>query len=371
MMYDSAIDQALAEAKNTKIEVVKLGEVTSVSGGRPKIKHFGETSSSSKNYACIDGYFPEVGDTVAMLQQANTYIILGKVINAAPVEKYLTEDAANRLYLAIGYKGKLEDGSQNTLTLDAATLKPNTNNNIELGTSSLMFKNLYTKKLMIDGSEVFPSKISYKANSSTTYSLSIGYTSYQAVIEPSADNTINLGSNSKKFKESFLGDFRGSWKSNVTSGTIYDVSWDSGTKILPSANKAVDLGSSSKQFKNIYGQNLYANGTAVTSDFRKKKDIKSLGHRFVEFIKALRPVSFKYKDGTSGRRHTGFIAQEVEEAVKEAGMTDLDMAVVVKDAEGEYYLRYDELIAVQTKAIQELMAKVDSLEARIRMLENR
>ena len=131
------------------------------------------------------------------------------------------------------------------------------------------------------------------------------------------------------------------------------------------------MGTSSRQYKNVYGQNLYVNGTAVSSDRRVKDDIKALEEKHIAFFKALRPVQFKYKEGDSGRTHTGFIAQEVEEAVEEAGMTSQDMAVVVKDPSDRYYLRYEEIISVQTKVIQDLMAKVESLEARITKLEGK
>ena len=51
-------------------------------------------------------------------------------------------------------------------------------------------------------------------------------------------------------------------------------------------------------------------------------------------------------------------------------MTSQDMAAVVKDPSDRYYLRYEEIISVQTKVIQDLMAKVESLEARIVKLES-
>lgn len=45
----------------------------------------------------------------------------------------------------------------------------------------------------------------------------------------------------------------------------------------------------------------------------------------------LQPVSFLFKDGTSGRTHIGFIAQDVEQAMSECGLTDLDFAGFCKD----------------------------------------
>ena len=43
-------------------------------------------------------------------------------------------------------------------------------------------------------------------------------------------------------------------------------------------------------------------------------------------FKKLQPVSFQVIDGTSGQTHTGFIAQDVEEAMSEVGLTDQDFA---------------------------------------------
>ena len=82
-------------------------------------------------------------------------------------------------------------------------------------------------------------------------------------------------------------------------------------------------------------------------------------------------MAFKYIDGTSGRKHTGFIAQEVEEAAEKAGLSGKDLAVVVKDPEGDYYLRYEEIIAVQTEVIQQLMARVETLEAEKKLADSK
>ena len=360
MMYDDAIQQALATKTKTEVVVVKIGTVTSVSGGRAYVQHYGDSTPSSKQYTYIDGYMPEVGDKVAMLPQGNTYIILGKISDSAPDPKFLP----------IEYKNKLEQEGGETLTFDSNAFVPATNNADDIGSGTKYFKTGYFMALYLNGAELKNDRI-VTVNSGTTYSLIAERTSYSNVdLDPSTADLWNLG-RQRKMKEIYASYICGDLRHYTSSLAYQSIVWDNNYNFSPSTDNTISLGTSSKQYKNIYGKNLYANGTAVTSDFRKKKDIKSLGHRFVEFFKNLRPVSFRYKDGTSGRRHTGFIAQEVEEAVKEAGMTDLDMAVVVKDAAGEYYLRYDELIAVQTKAIQELMAKVDSLEARIKVLENR
>ena len=80
---------------------------------------------------------------------------------------------------------------------------------------------------------------------------------------------------------------------------------------------------------------------------------------------------FKYKDGTSGRSHAGFIAQEVEQAMIEGGITSEEFGGLVIQPNGKYGLRYEEFIAIQTKAIQELYQKVEELERKVTEFEQR
>ena len=533
VIFDNAIEQVIAEKDNAELAIVKLGIVASVSGGRAKIQHYGEGTPSNKEYTYIDGYFPEVGDKVAMLPQANTYIIIGKVMDTAPVEKYATIEYVDDTFLVKAYKNKLEDGSED-LTFTGNILTPKTNNQDSLGSSTRYFKELYIKKLVLDGvefTEITMDRIVVKSGNNT-YSLIATVSSGNVTLTPSTNDSWALGTKTYHLKEAWLGIFRGDWKSGNTTerslswnssnalvpdtnnsvdlgsssygfkqifadalvgvksqyqsnsanniawssasdilpnnnnvvnlgssskqfnkfyakeiylnGTLidingitldslttkhgttsytlklsvknagassqyellepsvngkfdlgsssyklrdiyastftgdldgkildgsYNLSWDSSHNLYPSVTNFMSLGTSNKQYKNVYGQNLYVNGTAVSSDRRIKEDINALEEKHLAFFKALRPVQYKFKDGDSGRIHTGFIAQEVEDAVSEAGMTDKDMAVVVKDQDGKYYLRYEEIIAVQTKVIQDLMAKVDNLESRLAKLE--
>lgn len=136
---------------------------------------------------------------------------------------------------------------------------------------------------------------------------------------------------------------------------------DSGILMPNSSNIA--LGSSGMQFKEVRAKNVYINGTAVsTSDRRKKKSIKNISAKYIEFFKRLRPVTFKYKDGTSGRIHSGFIAQEVEKALSDSDIRADEFGGLVIQENGEYGLRYEEFIAIQTKIIQELIGRVEQLE---------
>jgi hypothetical protein len=80
-------------------------------------------------------------------------------------------------------------------------------------------------------------------------------------------------------------------------------------------------------------------GTAITtgSDERIKNTINHDLDRYEEFYKDLKPAYYKYNNGTSDRYHTGFIAQEVEEAINNNGITNQDFAGLVQiegDADG-------------------------------------
>lgn len=146
-------------------------------------------------------------------------------------------------------------------------------------------------------------------------------------------------------------------------------------------NGTISLGSGNYRFSQLY----VTSSSISTSDKNYKDDIKSLTDKHLQFFMKLQPVSFLFKDGTSGRTHIGFIAQDVEQAMSECGLTDLDFAGFCKDqkidsklVDGEevnepilddngnpeyiYSLRYEEFIALNTYAIQKLWNRVETLE---------
>ena len=107
-------------------------------------------------------------------------------------------------------------------------------------------------------------------------------------------------------------------------------------------------------------------GTVDGSDRNIKKDIEALPDVYGEVFDSLAPVRYKYKNGTSDRYHTGFIAQDVLDAVESAGLTSKDFAAYCAwekaDGESTSGLRYDELIALCVNEIQKLKKRVAELE---------
>lgn len=112
------------------------------------------------------------------------------------------------------------------------------------------------------------------------------------------------------------------------------------------------------------GSTLSSNvGLTVTSDRNKKHSIEVLPEAYERFIDGLDPVRFKYNDGTSGRYHVGYIAQDVETALIGAGLDSADFAGYVNlRGSGELGLRYDEFIAILHKKIKRLEAQVAALQ---------
>lgn len=177
---------------------------------------------------------------------------------------------------------------------------------------------------------------------------------------------------------------------SMTAGTLgsrtVSIGATSSFYFIASSDNNLTLGTSSNRWKQLYAGTT----TIATSDRNCKKDIKNLldDERFILFFKKLVPVSFLFTDGTSGRTHVGFIAQDVEDAMLEVGLTDLDFAGLCKDVKMKYTgnddengnpifekdldengndqyvyaLRYSEFIAINTMMIQKLDNRVQDLE---------
>lgn len=95
----------------------------------------------------------------------------------------------------------------------------------------------------------------------------------------------------------------------------------------PTADNDSQLGATSQRWKQVCA----ATSSIVTSDRNMKENIEPLTDIHKQFFLKLIPVSFTFKDGESGRTHIGFISQDVEDAMTELGMSDLDFAGFCKD----------------------------------------
>jgi hypothetical protein len=111
----------------------------------------------------------------------------------------------------------------------------------------------------------------------------------------------------------------------------------------------------------------------LTSDRNAKNSIQDVSDAYEVAFDNLQPKIFKFNDGTSNRYHTGFIAQEVDEAIHKAKLTRQDLAAVCIHNEGteeEYWtLRYNEFVSLNTWQIQKLKKEIKELAAEVGSLK--
>ena len=136
----------------------------------------------------------------------------------------------------------------------------------------------------------------------------------------------------------------------------------------------------------IQTETLYSESQVNTSDKRLKTNIQPI-HKAIEFIQSLQPREFHMVSGKSGRKHFGFLAQDVEKALSSSTG---DAGVLVKfsptnnvsdeqeesidfsdDSTYTYGLRYDEFIAPMVATIQDLYKQVDALKEEIKELKEK
>jgi hypothetical protein len=137
----------------------------------------------------------------------------------------------------------------------------------------------------------------------------------------------------------------------------------------------------------VNSQIFATSGTIATSDGNYKKDVAPLTNA-LDLVGKLNPVSFNWKDHPTlnfdkSTKTVGFIAQEVKEALKD---TDFVNSIIKKNdcvienavqdsvtgevitpavTEEFYGIAEGNLIAILTKAIQELKSEVDALKMKI------
>ena len=167
---------------------------------------------------------------------------------------------------------------------------------------------------------------------------------------------------------------------------------------------SLNLGNGSHRWAVVYSKT----GSINTSDRNEKNTIADIDPEQAEkLIMGLKPSTFKFNDGTSGRTHWGLISQDIEELLPQIGMSDLDFAGFIKSpktedyyedvsetvtdeetgeektvtrkelktrtVEGEYVyaLRYSEFISPLICMVQKQQKQIENLERRLSALENK
>ena len=133
---------------------------------------------------------------------------------------------------------------------------------------------------------------------------------------------------------------------------VGDYEIHAGGDLIPSRANMYRCGSYGFPWADVYSQD----GTIQASDRAGKKEVEYDMDRYSGLFDRLRPCSFLRVNGTSGRRHHGFIAQEVKEALEAEGLTGMDFAGYA-EWDGGCGLRYGEIIAMLVHEVQRLKKK--------------
>ncbi len=282
-------------------------------------------------------------------------------------------------------------GGQNTATGFQALYKNTAGNyNTSVGHSSL-FNNGTGAAVPDDASR--NTAIGYYSmydNTTGGYNTSIGFASLQKNTTGYFNSAIGysaLGNNTSGFENTAVGLGAGGTSTanqfctflgnRTDASTNLDNSVAIGYNAVVNASNKIRLGNSAVTV--VEGAAAY-----TVSDGRFKQDIKE-NVPGIDFISSLRPVTYRYKSfeldkfilqnnqqfarslkqsdysQSEDMIHMGFVAQEVEELIKEKKYT-LSMVKAPTNKTDNYSMAYGELIAPLVKAVQEQQKMIEDLK---------
>ena len=120
----------------------------------------------------------------------------------------------------------------------------------------------------------------------------------------------------------------------------------------------------------INGDTVYINGEPQSaSDARLKTDVQYDVDDYLTVFDRLKPATFVYNGHK--RRHMGFLAQEIQETLKEEGIPEEHFAALCTEVPNEerpmgmYSLRYGELQIMTVAKVQQMDKRLKALEAKL------
>lgn len=117
----------------------------------------------------------------------------------------------------------------------------------------------------------------------------------------------------------------------------------------------------------VFGAGVWAQGSYVNGSDAKIKDNIAPLDSCLDVVKAMRPVTYQYKESYSDDQSVqpGFVAQDLQDAM--AGKSYLDG--VVKNDVKHLNVAYQSLIPILTKAMQEQQEQIEQLKAEINAIK--
>lgn len=120
----------------------------------------------------------------------------------------------------------------------------------------------------------------------------------------------------------------------------------------------------------INGDTVFINGEPQSaSDARLKTDVQYDVDDYLNVFDRLKPATFVYNGHK--RRHMGFLAQEIQETLKEEGIPEEHFAALCTEVPNEerpigmYSLRYGELQIMTVAKVQQMDKRLKELEAKL------
>ena len=148
--------------------------------------------------------------------------------------------------------------------------------------------------------------------------------------------------------------------------TVTEDAWESGLWYLKGWTITPDKISLRASYNGNDGTTITKNGTISASDRNVKNSIDLFSDKYDVFFDNLIPRIYKYNHDTDNQVHSGYIAQEVDNALKVAGLTRKNFAALCVEREGnskeKWGLMYDEFISLNTWQIQKLKARIERIE---------
>ncbi len=143
------------------------------------------------------------------------------------------------------------------------------------------------------------------------------------------------------------------------------------SKLFIKSNGYVGIGTTTPEFNLDVSGDARSTGTlsvqnvTTTSDLRKKTNIESLNNYDLD---KLRPVQYNWKNRIDGKKHFGFIAQEIEQIYPN---------LIKIDNKGFYSMDYLQLVPIsiknlqiQANCIKELKSDIEEMKKQLRMLKD-
>lgn len=142
-------------------------------------------------------------------------------------------------------------------------------------------------------------------------------------------------------------------ENSVLNAALNEMIWDG--DILPFVDQSYNIGTPSLGWANVYSYNYPA-----MSDRRLKDDINPIKNG-LDIISKINPVSYKWKNESMDKDlHWGFIAQELIEVFPNS---------IIDKSNDTLSVRYQEIIPILTKALQEQQELIENQNKKIKKLE--